>query len=774
MRAKGRHAFVKKVTAIMLAAACTFSLCQVQPMTVKAEEESTQGVLEAGTYQVPVKSLVSAAPLPAVQTAFAGAFGESVLLEVAEDGSMKATANCQNMVINLGLDYYANILTVENAVYNTYKTEKSSLAFGSAETEDKEVPDEITFPLELNEEGSTVLTITVDFMNNFLGGGNDYPTDVTLTLDFDKAEKVETEVELTQGTYDVDVALYHATKDQPSMAAGALTGKAKISVKDDVATMYLYTQELSVYGVTAYMQGIKVQNADGTYTEGKLVSKDEDGNPTCYAFTLPGTDEFLNVLVSEMGRDMDARLKVDYTTLNKVSDEPMAEETDGDDGDNSGDNGSDSGDNSGDNGSDSGNDSGDNGSDNGDDTESDELTDGTYNVSVALYHATKDQLSMAASAILKKAELVVKDGTTTMILYTQPMTFGSITASLQELKVADLDGKYTEAKVIKKDKDGNPTAFSFVLPHKESYLTLKVNPHVAMMGNVDLDARLFVDYTTLKKVSDNTTTDKDTTTDNSTTNKDTTTDNSTTDNTTTDNTTTDNSTTDTTTNTENTTTAAEITVTGSDNWAQVKSSIDAAAAQGTVTVKLSGTTTVAGSVLDALKGQDKNLVVQLENGVTWTINGTKITNSNFADIDLGVTLHANNIPDELVNSVAKNGKGVLELSLNHEGDFGFEGTLTVALGSEYAGQYANLYYYNKATGKMELMGSYAIDANGNAALTFTHASDYVIVMDSANYSVSAPKTGDDTNMAIPLCVLAAGMMAAGVAAKRYQKKHHFS
>ena len=106
----------------------------------------------------------------------------------------------------------------------------------------------------------------------------------------------------------------------------------------------------------------------------------------------------------------------------------------------------------------------------------------------------------------------------------------------------------------------------------------------------------------------------------------------------------------------------------------------------------------------------------MQSGQKHFCHGTKITGSNFADIDLGVTLHADNIPDELVNSVAKNGTGSLELSLNHEGEFGFEGTLTVALGSEYAGQYANLYYYNKAAGKMELVGSYAIDANGNAAL----------------------------------------------------------
>ncbi len=181
---------------------------------------------------------------------------------------------------------------------------------------------------------------------------------------------------------------------------------------------------------------------------------------------------------------------------------------------------------------------------------------------------------------------------------------------------------------------------------------------------------------------------------------------------------------------------------------------------------------MAGSVLDALKGQDKNLLVQLENGAVWTINGTKITGSNFADIDMGVSLNTDNIPDKLVKSVAKNGTGSLELSLNHEGDFGFEGRLTLALGSQYAGQYANLYYYNKAAGKMELMGSYAIDAEGKAALSFTHASDYVIVMAQTDYSVTAPKTGDETNMAIPFCIFATGIFAAGIAAKRYQKKRY--
>ena len=50
--------------------------------------ETTQTTSE--TYFVPIKSLTSAAPLPAVQTAFAGAFGNSVTVIVNADGSKTA------------------------------------------------------------------------------------------------------------------------------------------------------------------------------------------------------------------------------------------------------------------------------------------------------------------------------------------------------------------------------------------------------------------------------------------------------------------------------------------------------------------------------------------------------------------------------------------------------------------------------------------------------------------------------------------------------------
>ena len=130
------------------------------------------------------------------------------------------------------------------------------------------------------------------------------------------------------------------------------------------------------------------------------------------------------------------------------------------------------------------------------------LADGIYEVPVWLWHATNNTPSMAADSVNSTARIVVKGGTATMYVYTKQMTMGNITASLQEMKVADEQGNYTNASVVSKDANGNPTAFSFTLPHKNEYIKVKVNPHVAIMGNQDIDARLRVDYSGLKLISE--------------------------------------------------------------------------------------------------------------------------------------------------------------------------------------------------------------------------------------------------------------------------------
>lgn len=58
------------------------------------------------------------------------------------------------------------------------------------------------------------------------------------------------------------------------------------------------------------------------------------------------------------------------------------------------------------------------------------------------------------------------------------------------------------------------------------------------------------------------------------------------------------------------------------------------------------------------------------------------------------------------------------------------GRLSVCVGSKMAGRMANLYYYNRNTGKLELMSMAVADSESYATFPFNHASDYAIVMDN--------------------------------------------
>lgn len=140
-----------------------------------------------------------------------------------------------------------------------------------------------------------------------------------------------------------------------------------------------------------------------------------------------------------------------------------------------------------------------------------EMSDGTYEVNIALWHSEDDKESMAADSIGTKATIVVKNGKKTMYITSGEMSMMGIKASLQELRIADAKGNYTDAKVESRDSEGNPTGFYFTMPHTGEYITVKVNPHLAIMGNKDISARIKVDYLTLKLIkSSETSTEKKT------------------------------------------------------------------------------------------------------------------------------------------------------------------------------------------------------------------------------------------------------------------------
>lgn len=68
------------------------------------------------------------------------------------------------------------------------------------------------------------------------------------------------------------------------------------------------------------------------------------------------------------------------------------------------------------------------------------------------------------------------------------------------------------------------------------------------------------------------------------------------------------------------------------------------------------------------------------------------------------------IPDDVISELAGNNP-VKQISLAYSGDFGFKASLTYNIGSEYAGKYGNLYYYD-STGRMIFQNAGTIDADG--------------------------------------------------------------
>ena len=141
---------MKKLLKITLA--LMMALC-LQLTSFNSVHALNNDLSKAGTYQVPIKSLTSAAPIPAVQTAFAKAFGDSLEVTVNEDGKMQAIATLQNMIINLGKEYYANVLTIANGTTLSTKVEKSTQGM-NGQTVDVDVPEKILFDLPQLDENN--------------------------------------------------------------------------------------------------------------------------------------------------------------------------------------------------------------------------------------------------------------------------------------------------------------------------------------------------------------------------------------------------------------------------------------------------------------------------------------------------------------------------------------------------------------------------------------------------------------------------------------------
>ena len=219
---------------------------------------------------------------------------------------------------------------------------------------------------------------------------------------------------------------------------------------------------------------------------------------------------------------------------------------------------------------------------------------------------------------------------------------------------------------------------------------------------------------------------------------------------------------------------AEVTV-QEESFANVIEAVNKAKTGSKIRVNLLKTTKIPASVFESIKGKDMNVTFKVSDQASWIINGKDITGNVTAPIDLGLVVGTSDIPKQKVTALA-DGNETIQLSLNYDGVFGFEGILRLSVGKDYSGKIANLYYYNETTGKFEYYQAVQVKEDGTVDFKFSHASDYVIVLNETDMSqttgsvIASPKTSDNTPIAAAVILLLFGCALMGTA---YRKNKNF-
>ena len=178
---------------------------------------------------------------------------------------------------------------------------------------------------------------------------------------------------------------------------------------------------------------------------------------------------------------------------------------------------------------------------------------------------------------------------------------------------------------------------------------------------------------------------------------------------------------------------------GKIGWDVIRAEEEQAQEGSTINVDMNGSVVVPGDIFDSIKGKDITITFDMGDGIIWSVNGKSITIDKAGDIDFSVQTGVNTVPVDIVNNVTGE-RYSIQISLAHEGEFGFTAVLSIGLGRENAGYTASLYYYNKSTGELEFICSDEVAEDGTVSLAFTHASDYVIAIDGDEEEESSSVT----------------------------------
>lgn len=141
---------------------------------------------------------------------------------------------------------------------------------------------------------------------------------------------------------------------------------------------------------------------------------------------------------------------------------------------------------------------------------------------------------------------------------------------------------------------------------------------------------------------------------------------------------------------------------------------------------------VPAKVLQMLRG--KNLEFNMDTGenLAFSFNGLHVSRAIMnKDLDLSVSQNRTAIPTAVIESTCRDAISYRQISMINRGNFGVAVNMHVALGSENAGKYANLYRYDAQTGKLIYAGSFRINERGQAMFCINRGADYLITITNA-------------------------------------------
>ena len=171
----------------------------------------------------------------------------------------------------------------------------------------------------------------------------------------------------------------------------------------------------------------------------------------------------------------------------------------------------------------------------------------------------------------------------------------------------------------------------------------------------------------------------------------------------------------------------------SSGWDAILDELENAAKGEQITIDMGDETKVPAEIFESLAGKDVEISFDLGD-IQWSVSGADIpTDADFTDLDLRVDLDTSGIPVNVINTITGE-IGTVQITLAHDGEFGFTMTLTAPLGKENAGYWANLYHYDESAEAMNFEAAARIDQDGSVTIPFTHASQYAIVIDTHSHA----------------------------------------